>query len=135
MNMSEMNLLALEGKSIVITGTLRSYPIRQNAVNAISRLLKAKVVGSISGATAVLIFGRHLEDGRTGQEGVKWKEAITQRERGSFIQFWDDSTFESMLLQAAGLPIFTEPVPVNSFSCRKSYTPLASLVEKRQNPW
>lgn len=67
----------LKGKTVVITGVFKSTSDRDR-IKDILISLGARVTGSVSNKTDILLHGHELEDGRPYNEGKKYKDAQTK---------------------------------------------------------
>jgi replication factor C subunit 1 len=73
--------LPWSGKSVVVTGALNSMS-RDYAVDKIQKILGGKVTTAVSSKTAFLVTGPLLEDGRSFEEGSKYKKYLELKEAG-----------------------------------------------------
>lgn len=64
----------LEGLTIVLSGMFES--ISRDKLEEFMREKGARVTGSVSGKTDMLVIGYKLEDGRNVQQGSKYNKAM-----------------------------------------------------------
>ena len=67
----------LSDETIVITG---EFDLKRDELTNILKSLGARVTGSVSSRTTILLHGDQLEDGRPVEEGRKYKQDFFQRE-------------------------------------------------------
>lgn len=67
----------LVGCTFCFTGIMTDLPSRDDAVELI-KVLGGRVTGNVSGKTDYLVLGQVLEDGRSTEEGSKYKRAVTE---------------------------------------------------------
>ena len=76
----------LSDETIVITG---EFDLKRNEITDILKSLGARVTGSVSSRTTILLHGELLEDGRPYNEGRKYKQAVEKK-----VKTLDLSAFE-----------------------------------------
>mmetsp|Transcript_8209 Transcript_8209/g.11430 ORF Transcript_8209/g.11430 Transcript_8209/m.11430 type:complete len:846 (-) Transcript_8209:499-3036(-) len=85
-NSSKNPELCLDGISFVLSGVLDEKPERSQ-VESYIKSLGGRVSGSVSGKTNFLVVGTLLEDGRSVEEGRKFKDAIERKV--TIIRGWE----------------------------------------------
>ena len=85
---SDSNIIdgPLSDETIVITGT---FDLERDEITQILKSLGARVTGSVSNRTTILLHGEQLEDGRPYTEGRKYRQAVEKN-----IQTLDLASFE-----------------------------------------
>ena len=86
----------LSNITIVITG---EFNIDRGEITNILKNLGARVTGSVSSRTNILLYGERLEDGRLYSEGRKYKQAIEKH-----IKTLDLSSFEKYVQEKTKNP-------------------------------
>lgn len=83
----------------VVTGQFSNIT-RENLIKFITEK-GGKVTGGVSGKTNYLVAGHSLEDGRSVQEGGKYKQA-----KSKAIKILNEDEFDDFVKRLAGLPNF-----------------------------
>ena len=109
----------LNGETIVLTG---EFEIERSKITEILKNLGAKVTGSVSSRTTILIHGERLEDGRPYNEGRKYKEAQKHK-----TKIYNQYEFEDFMRKKINNENWSL---TNSNDDNNSYNDLSSINEK-----
>lgn len=114
----------LQGKTVVISGVFKCTSERERLKEALIGL-GARVTGSVSNKTDILLYGFELEDGRPSHEGKKYQEAST---KGKALV--SEEELDKMLVSIKGISLAQILNPENY----SDYEPKESLVKlSKQN--
>lgn len=110
---------SLDEKTIVLSGVFNNFENREHLI-LILKNFGAKVTGSISGKTDLLIHGHVLEDGRPVNQGNKYKNALSKS-----VPILSEQEFKDL---------FTAQFKINpySYSNASAVSPLKSLTAEKK---
>lgn len=119
----------LKGKTIVISGVFRCTDDRNKLKDALIGL-GARVTGSVSNKTDMLLHGYELEDGRPSNESNKYKQAQT---KGKVLMSEEELEQNLIKIKGVGLAQILSPENYSDYEQKPSLSKLNKPIEQKKN--